>query len=387
MLRKILLLIALTPAFVTACQRPPPQNLKPNPRTEERRLADVIGATHVNGRYYFTDGDYLNEGADRVLEMGSRVIKVWFYGKAHEHPDKVYPYNSDWPTVDDLVEGARLPYWRQLFAKPLTTYLMCVTSMGRKDDYWLDGISDEQAADETRQFYELTRHFLTEYEGTGKTFVFQHWEGDWMTRFRLPQWNDDSVDPPQEVFDNMIRWLNARQAGVNQARHEFANAGVEVYHAAEVNRVVRSLKEGRPNMVNRVIPFTTVDMVSYSSYDSIFQTADNQPGLFGECLDFIKANLPPSAVFDEDSVYLGEFGVPENEFTLEQLQAVVRNAVETALDRNCPYIVYWQLYCNEPYPGVELPNWENRNYRGFWMIRPDGTTNWVYKYFQDLING
>ena len=206
-----------------------------------------------------------------------------------------------------------------------------------------------------------------------------------MTRFRLPQWNDDNLDPPQAVFDNMITWLNARQAGVNKARQEFPDAGVHVYHAAEVNRVVRSLEEGKPNMVNKVIPFTNIDMVSYSAYDSIFHAVDNQPELFGRCVDFIKANLPASAVFGENSVYLGEFGVPENEFSAEQLQTVVTNSVETALDKNCPYIVYWQLYCNEPLPGVELPNWDNKNYRGFWMIRPDGTKNWVYDYYWDLL--
>jgi hypothetical protein len=263
---------------------------------------------------------------------------------------------------------------------------MCVTTLGREDNYWLDGITDEQAADETRQFYELTKHFLTAYKGTGKTFVLQHWEGDWMTRFGLPTWNDDSMDPPQEVFGNMIKWLNARQDGVNKARQEFPDSGVHVYHAAEVNRVVRSLKEGKPNMVNRVIPYTHVDLVSYSSYDSIFAALDGQPELFGQCLDMIKANLPESVVFGENSVYLGEFGAPDTEFTEQQMQKVVTNAVRTALEKKCPYIVYWQLYCNEPYPNTKLPNWENKNYRGFWMVRPDGTTNWVYDYFRQLLN-
>src|SRR5436305_10605658 len=35
---------------------------------------DVLGVAHAAGRYNFTGEDYLNEGADRVLEVGSRVI-------------------------------------------------------------------------------------------------------------------------------------------------------------------------------------------------------------------------------------------------------------------------------------------------------------------------
>ncbi|MBN2376645.1 MAG: hypothetical protein JXD22_09595 [Sedimentisphaerales bacterium] len=355
-----------------------------NFRADKLPLADIIGTTHVNGRYYHTKKDYLNEGADDVLAMGSRVIKVWFYGKRHEHPQSVYSFNSDWKKVDNLVEGAKLPYWKNFFAKPFTTYILCVTSLGRKDDYWLDGITQEDARDETRQFYELTKHFLTTYQGTGKTFVLQHWEGDWMTRMRHKNCFDENVDPKQEVFDNMIKWLNARQAGVNQARAEFGQNNVRVYHAAEVNRVVTSMLKGKPNMVNKVIPFTNVDLVSYSSYDSIFSVIENKGNLLAPAIDFIKKNLPPTAVFGDNSVYLGEFGIPENNFSKEQIEKVLTNSVQTALDKNCPYIIYWQLYCNEPKPGAKLPSWNNNDYRGFWLIRADGTKCWIYDYLSRL---
>jgi len=349
-------------------------------------LPDVLGTTHVAGRYYHTKKDFLNEGADEVLAMGSRVIKLWFYAKRHEHPEAVYPFNSDWEKVGDLVEGAKFPYWKTVFDKPFTTYILCVTSLGRHDGYWVDGVSQEDARDETMQFYELTKHFLTTYQGTGKTFILQHWEGDWMTRARHENQFDENIDPSQFVFDNMIKWLNARQAGVNKAREECGQNGVRVFHAAEVNRVVKSMREGKPNMVNRVIPFTNVDLVSYSAYDSIFSVVEGLDDLFGPALDFIKKNLPPSAVFGDNSVYVGEFGVPENEYTEAQTQKVLANSVRIALDKKCPYIVYWQLYCNEARPDVKVPSWNNDDYRGFWLIRPDGTKTWVWHYFHDLLD-
>ena len=352
---------------------------------ETAMLPDIIGATHVHGGYYHTKKDNLNEGADEILAMGSRVIKLWFYGKRYEHPEAVYPFNSKWEKVDSLVDGAKLPYWKAVFDKPFTTYILCVTSLGREAGYWVDGITQEEARDETRQFYELAKYFLTTYRGTGKTFVFQHWEGDWMTRARHKNPVDENVDPSQFVFDNMIKWLNARQAGVDKAREECGQDGVHVYHAAEVNRVVASMLRGKPNMVNKVIPFTNVDLVSYSAYDSIFAIAQGRDDLFGPAVDFIKKNLPPSAAFGDNSVYVGEFGVPENEYTGEQVKTVLENTVKVALDKKCPYIVYWQLYCNEPRPGVKTPSWNNKDFRGFWLIRADGSKAYPWNYFHGLL--
>ncbi len=98
----------------------------------ERPLPDIVGVTHVAGRYYLTDKDFLNEGADQILALGSRVIKVWFYGKRHEGPASVYPYNSNWPEVKTLVEAAQTPYYRQLFDKPFTTYILVVTALSHR---------------------------------------------------------------------------------------------------------------------------------------------------------------------------------------------------------------------------------------------------------------
>jgi hypothetical protein len=167
-----------------------------------RDVRDVVGVVHVAGRYHLTDNDFLSEGADQILDLGSRVIKVWFYGKRHERPGNVYPYNSDWPAVDSLAAGAQTPYYRALFDKPFTTYILVVTSLGRDDGYWRNGITAEQIQDEQEQFYELTKHLLTAYKGTGKTFVLQHWEGDWMVRGSF----DGKAEPTPSALANMVAW-------------------------------------------------------------------------------------------------------------------------------------------------------------------------------------
>ena len=258
---------------------------------------------------------------------------------------------------------------------------MVVTSLGRDDGYWRKGITDEQKKDEQRQFYELAKYLLTQYKDTGKTFVLQHWEGDWMVRGNF----DGNAEPTDSAaLANMIEWLNARQAGVDQARQEVGQQGVHVYHAAEVNRVVQSMRNGFPNMVNKVLPHTHVDLVSYSAWDSATEHYAD-PNVLRQALDFIAANTPDSPDFGNRNVYLGEFGMPENVYTLDQIRTAIPNAVRTGLDWGCPYVVYWQLYCNElKDPNAKLPVKSNDAVRGFWLIRPDGTKSWLWDYFHGL---
>jgi len=348
-----------------------------------RDLRDIVGVTHVAGLYHLTDKDFLNEGADQILALGARVIKVWFYSGQSERLASSYPYHSQWPKVESLVAGAETPYFRELFEKPFTTYILKVTSLGRDEGYWRKGITAEQEKDEQRQFYELARYLLTQYRGTGKTFVLQHWEGDWMVRgnFKAEQ------EPAPAALANMVKWLNARQAGVNQARQELGQQGVRVYHAAEVNLVVRSLRSGFPSLTNKVLPHTKLDLVSYSAWDSATsQYAD--PNVLRQALDFIAAHAPDSTDFGARNVYLGEFGMPENVHSLAKVRIAVPNAIRTALDWGCPYVVYWQLYCNElKDPQAKPPVRSNDAVRGFWLIRPDGTRAWIWDYLHGLLGG
>jgi hypothetical protein len=343
----------------------------------KKELRDIIGITHVDGKYHLTDKDFLNEGADRILALGSRVIKVWFH-----NPRKSYSYNSQWPETNSLIEIAETKYFQKLFEKSFTTYILMCFSMGRSAAYWRSGITTEQKLDEQEQFYELAKYLLTKYRGTGKTFVLQHWEGDWLIRGNY----DRKADPTLKAISGMIGWLNARQEGVNQARKEIGTNDVWVYHAAEVNRVVSTIKQGRPNMVDKVLPHTKLDLVSYSAWDATAEYSEN-PQILRDALDFIAKNMPDSIAFGDKNVYLGEFGIPANRFSPERIKKVVPGAVETALNWGCPYIVYWQLYCNELKDDRQKPPVKSNDaVRGFWLIRPDGTQTRTWDYFYRLFN-
>src|SRR5439155_20748454 len=139
---------------------------KPTARVED--LSNVLGVAHVDGKYYFTDKDFLDEGADAVLATGSRVIKLYLTPSA----PKRYSWNSHWPSdIHSLVELAQTPYFRSVFVKPFTTFILTTYSFGRGDHYWTTEITDEEKADETRQFHDLAAYLLKTYNGTGKTFV------------------------------------------------------------------------------------------------------------------------------------------------------------------------------------------------------------------------
>jgi hypothetical protein len=328
-----------------------------------RAVADRLGSAHVAGRYHLGTDDFLNDGAAQIQKLGSRVIKVWFTNRsAHD-----YPFNSRWPEVKSLVELAQTPYFRALFDRPFTTYILVAYGFGRDMHYWRHGVSPAEADDEARQFEALTRHLLTTYVGTGKTFVIQHWEGDWAARGHF----DAKRAPSAETLQGMVRWLNARQEGVDRARRAVAARDVHVFHAAEVNRVADAMA-GMATVTNDVVPRTHCDLYSYSSYDSL---ADDGGKTLRVALDYIAAKAPDSPAFGARNVYVGEFGVPENERGTEKTVAILRGTIETALDWGCPYVVYWEVYDNErraSAPAAAAGPVREESCRGFWLVKPSG---------------
>ena len=320
---------------------------------------DVLGVAHAAGRYNFTDEDFLNEGADRVLELGSRVIKVFFIP---DHMQELYPFNSDWsPLPTDLVELAQRPYVKDLFAKPFSTILLEITPVTVSPQF-LDGLTPEEAAAERDQMYRLAKYLLTTYAGSGKTFILQNWEGDHLLREGLAE----GADPDPVRIQGMIDWWNARQDGVAQARRESGSRGVQVLHAAEVNLLADAMA-GKVTATNNVIPYTHCDLYSYSTWDIGFT-----PDQLTRALDYLESKAPDNKLFGRYNLYLGEYGMAKDHGAPEgQRFERVRELMEAALGWGVRYAVYWEVYCNEAlqtYTGRP----DNQDLRGFWLVRPDG---------------
>lgn len=348
---------------------------KPNPDLKHR-----VGATHVAGKYHLTDKPFLIEGAEKLLELGTRVGKFWFMPDG-AHRD--YRFNSQWGKYRTLLELAQSDYFRQVFAMPFSTILLEAHTPA--DNGWKDTRKSERfyAALE-KEFYEFTSHLYQTYRERKLTFVLQHWEGDWLLRGR----GGEKWDPPPENWQQLCRqmqkWLRARQAGVTKARKEFgADAACKVFHASEVNRVL-DIQKGIPTLTDKVLPDVELDMVSYSCYDAMKDGVT-----LHKTLEQIRTHARPTGAAGKDFVYVGEIGIPENEQP-KNLESRWDEFLGAALAFGAPYIVHWELYCNELNPKLkpapQLPIKNQNDVRGFWLVKPNGslsvTGNYLVKFWK-----
>ena len=340
------------------------------------RMRSIIGVTHAGAKYHHSDRDVLNEGAMQLEALKMRTIKLWM-----PRPHQMYRFNHNWPDdseLDSLTQVARTPAWREVLDRPFDTYYLEAFSLPRDSISFKDGLTPAERRIITDQFDELTRHLLTTYRGTGKTFVLQNWEGDWALRPAM----DPSIDPTPQRIEAMIDWLNARQAGVDRARATVGEDGVRVLHAAETNLVLQQMRDDRPGVVRDVLPNTRIDLVSYSAYDT-----RGHPHAFRAALEYMAMHLPPTDRTDlGPRVVVGEFGVPETQMGLDAVKRMLPEQVEIATAYGCEHLLYWALYCNEPRGDPPIPVTRNDQVNGFWLIKPDGSRAWAWHYFKTLLD-
>lgn len=336
---------------------------------EETAPRTILGVAHIGGRYSFSEKDYLNEGAEVAQTLGARCLKVCLSLDSENPSPKLYPFHSQWPATTSLDQLAATPYFRELFARDFEVFILTTFRPGRPAGYWREGMTAEDEQAEEEAFAALTRYLLRTYEGTRKTFVLQNWEGDWAVRGSF----DPHTAPAPAAAARMIRWLEARQKGVERARGEFPGRTAQVFHACEVNLVRQAIERGTPSVTADVLPHVAVDLASYSAWDT-----KDSPSLFAQALEFIARHRKPTGPFGRRGVYVGEFGLPESEATPEIALERTAGLWAEAQRFGCPYAVYWQLYCNEPLtPAPQRP----ADYKGFWLVRPDGSRSPICRLF------
>jgi len=337
-------------------------------------LSNVLGITHIDGKYYFGSDNFLDQGANEVLATGSKVIKLELDSRSAEK----YPWNSQWPSVSSLTALAQTPYFQSVFSKPFNTYVLTTYSIGIPGggdgtEYWLNGMTSTQKAAEQQSFYNLAKYLMTTYNGTGKTFLLENWEGDWALRDGNGTGLHNGI-PTATNVQGMIDWINARQAGIDQARAELGNSSnVKVYGTVEVNRVADAMNPlfNEFTVTNNVLPYTNADFASYSSYDTEQSATD-----FPKAISYIASKLPTTAANGQNthSVYVGEYGLPEGDVPSSTVNAMINNVLSTVQTDGMPYALYWEVYSNELEPtGTAPANGNNAAVRGYYMVKPDGT--------------
>lgn len=329
---------------------------------EDRRAAAfnyVIGTQTFGVKYTFTKDTSLVETAKAILAMGSNVLKISMEKDYHRQ----YPGLSVNPEIRTLADLARLePSYRAVLRMPFSHILIWTYPFDA--GWWADGLSHDEREKTYRQHYDLAAYLLRTFNGSGKTFYLGHWEGDW----HLHPGYDVTKDPSEMMIRGMADWLNARQKAIEDASRDTPHRKVTVYGYTEVNLVQKAMKGGK-TLTNDVLPLTSVDFVSYSSYDSL----TNDPATVGDrlkaALQYIENRLPAKTGIEGKRVFIGEYGFPQQRHTPEDQERLSRAVCRAALEWGCRFALYWEMYCNEKAEG---------KHRGFWMIDDKGAKQPVY---------
>lgn len=409
-------------------------------------IADIVGAYHYSPRYTLKSWpppagekrDILNEGADELLLMGSRVIRVGlnaspaaFYGYT---ANPGFPWVFNYPPEERIREMAKSPQYNELFHKPFTTFLLsiecnvpvmvhgsstyedivsfsnCGASTARgaasgaplfDDDspYSDAGFTDAEAAIEKAAIQNLATYLLTTFAADNKTFVIGTGEGDWIAR--EPYWGNYEFGITTKRKDAMIKWLNARQDGIIAARAAVPGSTSHVYGAAEVNFVREAIQPppGYPpsdapdghmiTLTNDVVPYTHCDLYSLTAYG-----IDNDPAQLVEQLDYLQSKAPQSQAFPGRDVFVAEYAARENDDNGASIgggtpaKETIRRLTEAALGWGARYVVFWELMDSSVLPQFSIPDDtmpRNDQMSGDWLIRPDGTKPPLYYYYQSLM--
>ena len=342
-------------------------------------FANRLGTTHYDGHYFLTQKPYLIEGAEKIHELGMNVAKFWL------REDKLpgYGYNSDWqiPLDSKLVDVLQHKYYEEALAQPFRTVAFEIFPLSQKSGSYLDYESD--FSDEEKQFYQVAVYLLKKYADRDVTFILQHWEGDWMLRGKEGKtWTTLPADELKRRCDGFVRFLSARQRGVENARRENTSSRAQVYHAAEVNRVWDGTK-GIPTLTTHVLPNVALDLVSWSSYDGMNSAVEAWQGI-----ELIRQHMKPSPAFGRPTVFIGEIGKPENTGATEkEIIEWWDRAMGVFIALDIPWIMHWELYCNEPKDGTKSDRRPRKaeEMRGFWLVKPDGNLGHAGNYLTSLL--
>ena len=318
-----------------------------------------LGTQAIGGLYPFTSQDPLVESAEVIRAMGASCMKF-----------DLRPKPKQYPGIHSLVELARdEPAHRKVLDMPFANFQLWAEPFAATS--WKQGFSKAHAELEYQEMYALVAHLLKTYSGTGKTFYLGHWEGDNLLRGSISKTADAQMTP--ERVQGMIDWLTTRQRAVDDAKRDTHHQDVQVWHYTELNHPTISLREGRPTLVNQVLPHVPVDFVSYSAYDV---TNVPKPEEIKALLSYIESKLTPKPGIQGKRVFIGEYGYSvfhngKPHHSPQEQNRLSLITIQAALEWGSPFILYWELYNNE----LEADGTQ----RGFWMIDDKGVKQPIYE--------
>jgi len=316
----------------------------------------VVGTQTFGARYKFTEQPKIVETAQAILDMGSNILK---FGMSDRYSGDLGNVPTALDSVKSLTDLAKNePAHKKVLDMPFAYYIIWVYPFAPCN--WYDGMSEEEKNSQYKEMYQFVCYLLQTYNGSGKTFYLGHWEGDWHLR---PTYDMKSTISDTAV-QGMIGWLNIRQKAVDDAKRDTKHKNVQVYNYTEVN-LVKIGMDGAGCLTNSVLPKTNVDYVSYSSYDTEWDTTQLKAAL-----SYIESKLTPKTSIKGKRVFIGEYGFPASSSSPEKQASQSNTVMQAGLEWGCPFVLYWEMYNNE-----EKAVTGNS---GFWMIDDKGEKQPVY---------
>jgi hypothetical protein len=318
--------------------------------------------------------DRLSWAAAKVAAAGSRTIRVYL------GPQDIYQIL---PASDggafELAAAAASPAYHALFSNPaFDTILLTTYSASDNQSDWVNGYTAAQVAAERQEIAKLGAYLLETFPG--KTFILLNWEGD------------NAIAPVAAnpaAWDGYTAWINARAAGVVDARAVAAGASARLFSGVEFN-LLRNLANNAPCdtsankcVVSVVMPHVAVDYFSYSSWDSLLpnQTpASTATQLTADLTTALGWAAMGDASVTPARFIVGEFGAPREQPDLGECAATARIAAVVAAVPawGASYGVFWQIIDNVP------PAAPNVFVTGFGLYKTSGAPSLALQLFKTL---
>lgn len=301
-------------------------------------LSNRLGMTHWGGKYRLTNDDYLYEGAQSIRSMGINKLKIYLGLKS----DGTYFTNYQNKSPSDIIQQDN--YQRVL---SMGFDLIVIICHAKPTSEWKFSDSPNIYSEETDELRKLSIE-LGKFENT--EFIITNWEGDCMI----------GNDKEPLVYQRMIKWVQARQNGIDLANQK------NVKHGIEVNFVRQSLPSiGNISVLTEVVPYTKTDYVSYSCYDCKNESE------FEDSVKMISklSNRP---------MIIGEFGTPVNIRSSSESLEYIRGIFNVCEKYHIKACFYWQIYENE----FKRDGLGNLEPMGFGIIGHDSKVNGIWALLQ-----
>lgn len=346
-----------------------------------KSAADVIGIVHAGGKYNFTAQPYLTEGANLIRkDIGSKIIKLFIGSDIADQ----YSFNEEWSTqYTSLAELVKNEEIKSIFEMDFNTIVLVAYEFERAAWNSATPLSVSEINRVKKEFYDLTVELIKSYNTTGKTFVLQNWEGD---NELTPALKSAAQEDKATIISNYLRYNNARQAGITEAREELFATGnyieVNVLGALEVNYLSYN-GGGQSKVVDVIVPDSTADLFSFSDWSTANARLEEDLEYYLSKINEKRAEEDKKTMND---IVLGEFGRAEYYSGTADEQSQFDVAMETAkiaVNKGVRYVCYWSLMCNERVGG-ETTRPANEDMKGFWLIKPDGTFTKTFWYLKGL---